>query len=59
LTRPNLELGSYQPVVFTRYESTEVMSYSPLIYAFEQNNVAITGEGTLDSQVTPGVWSDK
>ena len=48
--------AAYLPVVFTRYESTEVMNYSPLIYAFEQQNVAITGEGTLNSQATNGVW---
>ena len=40
----------YLPVVFTRYECTEVMNYSPLVYAFEQENIAITGEGTLDGQ---------
>lgn len=38
------------PLVFTRFECTEVMNFSPLIYAFEQENVAITGEGTLDGQ---------
>jgi polygalacturonase len=48
--------AAYLPVVFTRYESTEVMNYSPLIYAFGQKNIAITGEGTLDSQATNGVW---
>jgi polygalacturonase len=48
--------AAYLPVVFTRYECTEVMNYSPLIYALEQKNVAITGEGTLDSQATRGVW---
>jgi len=48
--------AAYMPVVFTRYECTEVMNYSPLIYAFEQKNIAITGEGTLDSQATLGVW---
>jgi polygalacturonase len=41
---------SYMPVVFARYEGTEVMNYSPLIYAFEQTNIAITGAGTLDGQ---------
>jgi polygalacturonase len=40
----------YLPVVFARYEGTEVMNYSPLIYAFEQTNIAITGEGTLDGE---------
>jgi polygalacturonase len=48
--------AAYLPVVFTRYECTEVMNYSPFIYAFEQKNVAITGSGTLDSQATLGVW---
>jgi polygalacturonase len=48
--------AAYLPVVFTRYECTEVMNYSPLIYAFGQKNIAITGEGTLDSQATNGVW---
>lgn len=46
----------YLPVVFTRYECTELMNYSPLIYAYEQRNIAITGEGTLDSQATIGPW---
>ena len=50
--------AAYLPVVFTRHECTEVMNYSPLIYAFEQQNIAITGEGTLDSQAaTNGVWN--
>jgi polygalacturonase len=40
----------YLPVVFVRYEGTEVMNYSPLVYAFEQTNIAITGEGTLNGQ---------
>ena len=40
----------YLPPVFTRWEGVELMNYSPLIYAFEQENVAVTGEGTLDGQ---------
>jgi polygalacturonase len=48
---------AYMPVVFARYEGTEVMNYSPLVYAFEQTNIAITGEGTLDGQgSTWHVW---
>ncbi|MGB7147672.1 MAG: glycosyl hydrolase family 28-related protein, partial [Terriglobales bacterium] len=30
------------PLVFTRWEGTELMNYSPFIYAFEQENIAIT-----------------
>jgi polygalacturonase len=46
----------YLPVVFTRYECTEAMNYSPFIYAYGQENIAITGEGTLDGQGSKGVW---
>jgi polygalacturonase len=48
--------ASYMPPVLARYEGTEVMNYSPLIYAFEQTNIAITGEGTLDGQGSKGIW---
>jgi polygalacturonase len=47
---------SYLPVVFTRYEGTEVMNYSPFIYALGQENIAITGEGTFDGQGSHAVW---
>ena len=39
---------SKYPLVFTRWEGTECMNYSPFIYAFEQENLAITGKGTID-----------
>lgn len=44
------------PNVFTRWEGVELMSYSPLIYAFEQENIAVTGEGTLDGQADWTNW---
>ncbi len=44
------------PTVFTRWEGVEVMNYSPLIYAYEQENIAITGEGTLDGQAAEDNW---
>jgi polygalacturonase len=47
---------AYLPVVFTRFEGMECWNYSPLIYAFEQENVAVTGEGTLDGQATDENW---
>jgi polygalacturonase len=46
----------YLPLVFTRWEGNELMNYSPFIYAFEQQNIAITGEGTLDGQAGPAHW---
>jgi polygalacturonase len=44
------------PVVFTRYEGTELMNYSPFIYAFEQQNIAITGQGTIDGNADCQNW---
>lgn len=46
----------YLPVVFTRFEGTECMNYSPLIYAFEQENIAITGSGTLNGNADITNW---
>ncbi len=46
----------YLPVVYTRFEGTECMNYSPLIYAFEQENIAITGGGTLDGSASEENW---
>lgn len=46
----------YLPVVFTRWEGTECYNYSPLIYAFGQENMAITGEGKLDGQSDSNNW---
>ena len=46
----------YLPVVYTRFEGTECMNYSPLIYAFEQENIAVTGTGTLDGSASEQNW---
>lgn len=46
----------YLPVVFTHWEGMELMNYSPLIYAFEEENVAVTGSGTLDGQANREHW---
>ncbi|MEQ1921141.1 MAG: glycoside hydrolase family 28 protein [Pyrinomonadaceae bacterium] len=47
---------AYLPVVHTRWEGMELMHLSPLIYAYEQTNIAITGEGTLDGQGASFFW---
>ena len=47
---------SYLPVVFTRFEGVEFMNYSPFIYAFEAENIAVTGRGTLDGQADADHW---
>lgn len=46
----------YLPVVMTRFEGTEVMNYSPLIYAFEQENIGVTGDGVIDGQAGASKW---
>jgi polygalacturonase len=46
----------FLPFVLTRFEGMELMNYSPLIYALDQQNVAVTGEGTLDGQASLQYW---
>jgi polygalacturonase len=46
----------YLPIVYARWEGTECMNYSPLIYAFEQEDIAVTGEGILDGQSSNEHW---
>lgn len=41
------ELEDYRPAVFTRHEGVEVMSLGACIYAYEQDNIAVTGKGTI------------
>lgn len=48
--------AQYLPVVHTRFEGTECMNYSPFIYAFEQENIAITGSGVLDGSASNDNW---
>jgi polygalacturonase len=47
--------GKY-PLVFTRWEGIELMNYSPFIYAFEEENIAITGAGTIDGNASCEHW---
>ena len=47
---------AYLPTVFTRFEGIECFNYSPLIYAFGQKNIAVTGDGTLDGQADDSNW---
>jgi unsaturated rhamnogalacturonyl hydrolase len=44
------------PLVFTRWEGVECMNYSPFIYAFEEENIAVTGTGTLDGGADETTW---
>ncbi|BFM45498.1 exopolygalacturonase PelB [Flavobacterium sp. CFS9] len=44
------------PIVHTSFEGTELMNYSPLIYAKNKTNVAITGKGILNGQADATNW---
>lgn len=48
--------NEFYPLVFTRWEGVEVMNFSPFIYAYDQENIAVTGKGTLDGQSDAYNW---
>jgi len=54
--RFNRDPRRYLPLVYTRWEGVECMNYSPFLYADGQQNIAITGEGTLDGQCDCEHW---
>jgi polygalacturonase len=50
----------YLPVQLVRWQGVRCYNYSPLIYAYQQRNIAITGTGTLNGQgLTWNVWTNK
>jgi polygalacturonase len=53
--------ADYLPAVLTRWEGTRCYNYSPLIYAHQQQNIAITGSGSVDGQAGKfwGAWKQK
>jgi len=46
----------YLPAVLTRWEGVDCYNYSPLIYAYREKNIAITGKGILDGQSDNTHW---
>ena len=44
----SIDENDYLPAVLTRWEGTELYNFSPLIYAYHVNNIAITGKGVLN-----------
>jgi polygalacturonase len=48
--------AAYLPAVRSWFEGMECFNYSPLIYAYEAQNIAVTGEGTLDGQADETNW---
>ena len=44
------DFNDYLPMVPSRWEGTDVTNFSPLFYAYEEENITITGRGTIDGQ---------
>jgi polygalacturonase/rhamnogalacturonyl hydrolase YesR len=44
------------PIVLTRWEGLDCWNLSPCIYAYQQYDIAITGEGTIDGGGTNETW---
>ncbi len=51
------EPKDYLPTVVTRWEGTELLGYSPYIYAYHAVDVAVTGEGTISVDMSGDVKS--
>lgn len=46
----------HYPLVRTRWEGMDCINYSPMIYAYQQENIAVTGLGTLDGGASLKNW---
>jgi polygalacturonase len=46
----------YYPVVLTSNGGVDLYNYSPLVYALNQHDIALTGGGTLDAQYNVSPW---
>jgi polygalacturonase len=44
------DFDDYLPMVKSRWEGTEVTNFSPCIYAYQAENIAIEGRGLIDGQ---------
>ncbi len=48
--------SDYLPTVMTRWEGIDCYNIQPLIYAYNETNIAITGKGTIDGQGRMDTW---
>ncbi|MBX3432501.1 MAG: glycoside hydrolase family 28 protein [Pirellulales bacterium] len=48
--------NDFLPVVLTRFEGVEVRNFSPPIYAYDEHDVALTGEGAIDGRASDKNW---
>lgn len=47
---------SLYPLVETSWEGLDLWNYSPLIYAYQEKDIAITGEGVFDGCASRTAW---
>lgn len=52
----NKNLEQHYPLVFSHWEATPCYNYSPLIYACDASDIAVTGAGTLDGGADAEHW---
>lgn len=52
----NEHVDLHYPVVFSHWEATPCYNYSPLIYACDAHDIALTGQGTLDGGADADHW---
>lgn len=50
------DVSLYMPAVLTRWEGIDCYNAHPLIYAYGETNIAITGKGTIDGGAGPDNW---
>lgn len=50
------DVSLYFPAVLTRWEGLDCYNARPLIYAYGETNIAITGKGTIDGQASRENW---
>jgi unsaturated rhamnogalacturonyl hydrolase len=44
------------PLVITRWEGIDCYNYQPMIYAYGETNIAVTGKGTIDGGANNDNW---
>jgi polygalacturonase len=50
------DTSRYLPLVYSRWEGVELMNYSACIYADGEQNIALTGAGTIDGNADCDHW---
>ena len=50
------DINQYFPPVLTRWEGVDCYNTHPLIYAYGETNIALTGKGKIDAQGSKEAW---